>query len=270
MITLRRDEARQHHVRGKHEAWLTFPPVGNTDPLSGGLPFVELLNEERLAPGSTIASQPPHDCEILTYVREGALAFQDSTGRSRVIQAGEFHRVAPGATVRHRESNASRTEAAHAFQIWLRPPPGGLEPGQEQMRFSAAERRGWLFLVASPDGRRGSLRLQTDVLVYSALLETGQHLAHDLASGRSVWLHVVDGSVTLDDVVLTTGDGVGISAERAVSLTARGATEFLLLEFADLDARSRPDGVEPAPAAAARPGAIDSKTKRATAVVVRL
>jgi redox-sensitive bicupin YhaK (pirin superfamily) len=138
------------------------------------------------------------------------------------------------------------------------------------MRFSAAERRGWLFLVASPDGRRGSLRLQTDVLVYSALLETGQHLAHDLASGRSVWLHVVDGSVTLDDVVLTTGDGVGISAERAVSLTARGATEFLLLEFADLDARSRPDGVEPAPAAAARPGAIDSKTKRATAVVVRL
>jgi redox-sensitive bicupin YhaK (pirin superfamily) len=233
MLVVRRNEARQRHVRGKHEAWLSFPPLGTPDPFAGGLDGVEFLNEDRLAPGATIASQPPHDAEILTYVREGALAFQDSTGRSRVIQAGEFHRVAPGHTARHRSSNASRTEAAHVFQIWLRAPLGGLESGQDQKRFSAAERRGWLFLVASPDGRRGSLRIQPDVLVYSALLEIGQHLVHDLAPERRVWLHVVQGSAAIDDVVLTTGDGVGISAERAVSFTAREATEFLLLDLAD-------------------------------------
>ncbi len=269
MIILRRDEARQHHARGKHAAWLTFPPVGNADPLAGGLASVEFLNEDRLAPGSAIASQPPHDSEILTYVREGALAFQDSTGRSRVIQAGEFHRVAPGETVRHRESNASRTEAAHAFQIWLRAPAGGLGPGQDQMRFSAAERRGWLFLVASPDGRRGSLRLQADVLVYSALLEIGQHLVHDLAPGRTVWLHVVEGSATLEDLVLTTGDGVGISAERAVSLTARAATEFLLIDLTDAAPRLRPENVEIAPAPLPEPAAKNGKTKRWAAGVVR-
>jgi quercetin 2,3-dioxygenase len=267
MIIVRRNEARQHHVRGRHEAWLTFPSVGIPDPLAGGLESLEFLNEDRLAPASAIASQPPHDAEILTYVREGAIAFQDSTGRSRVIQAGEFHRVAPGQTVRHRASNASRTENAHVFQIWLRAPPGGLEPGQDQMRFSAAERRGWLFLVASPDGRRGSLRIQPDVLVYSALLESGQHLVHDLAPGRRAWLHVVDGSVTLDDLVLTKGDGVGITAERAVSVTSRSPAEFLLLNLADAESPSRPDNVE----LAEKPPRLatnEDKTKRGATSVV--
>jgi quercetin 2,3-dioxygenase len=270
MITLRRNEARQHHVRGKHEAWLTFPSLGNTDPLAGGLECLEFLNEDRLAPGSSIASQPPHDVEVLTYVREGAIAFQDSTGRSRVIQAGEFHRVAPGQTVRHRASNASRTQDAHVFQVWLRPPPGGFEPGQDQMRFSAAERRGCLFLIASPDGRRGSLRIQPDVLIYSTLLEIGQHLVHDLAPERRAWLHVVEGSGTLDDLVLTTGDGIGVSGERAVSFTARASTEFLLLDLADPDARSRPNAAE-APTAPAFVGtASEREPKRGIELVVTL
>jgi redox-sensitive bicupin YhaK (pirin superfamily) len=229
MITLRRAEERHHDLSHKHEAWLTFPAQDPADPLAGGFGALEYLDEDRLPPGADVPRHPHHDAEIVTYVRECALAYADSMGRSGVIHTGEFQHRTAGRGILHRETNASRTDWAHVFQIWLRPSEAELEPCHEQKRFSVAERRGRLCIVASPDTRRGSLRIHQDALLYSALLAPGQHVVHDLSQGRSAWLHLVQGEVTLGDVVLTTGDGAGVAAERAVSLTARGETEILLL-----------------------------------------
>jgi redox-sensitive bicupin YhaK (pirin superfamily) len=135
-----------------------------------------------------------------------------------------------GRGLRHRERNASRTAWAHVFQIWLRPSQAEIEPSHEQKRFSVAERRGVLRVVASPDARRGSLRVHQDALTFSALLDPGQHVVHELSPGRSAWLHLVQGEATLADVVLATGDGAGLTAERAVSLTAQEETEILLFD----------------------------------------
>jgi redox-sensitive bicupin YhaK (pirin superfamily) len=138
-----------------------------------------------------------------------------------------------GQGTRYREVNASPTDWAHVFQIWLRPSMPGLEPGHEQRRFCNAERRGVLCVVASPDARQGSLRIHQDALLHSALLARGQHIIHELSPGRSAWLHVVDGAATLGDVSLSTGDGAGIAGERAISLTVTEDTELLLLELGE-------------------------------------
>lgn len=231
MITLRRTDER-HRGRGRkpRQVWFTFYTQDRADPLADGFGTLEILSEDRLPPGAGVPRQPPHDAEIVTYVREGALAYQDSMGRSGVIDAGEFQRMTGGHGTGHRETNASRTDRAHVFHISLRPSEAGFEPSHEQRRFSAGDRRGGLCVVASPDARRGSLRVHQDVLIYSALLGPGQHVIHELSPGRSAWLHLVEGEVSLRDLVLTTGDGAGISAERAVSLTAREETEILLID----------------------------------------
>jgi redox-sensitive bicupin YhaK (pirin superfamily) len=242
MITLRRSKQRYHDRRRKQEVWLTFHPQARADPLADGFGALELLDEDRLAPGGHLAPHPQHDADIVTYVREGALAYDDSAGRSGVIQAGEFQRTTVGRGSSHSETNASRSDPAHVFQIWLRPAQAGIEPGREQKRFSAAERRGALCVVASPDARRGSLLVHEDALLYSAMLAPGKHVVHELGQGRCAWLHVVQGEVTLSDVVLSTGDGAGITTERAVSLTAREETEILLLDLGDDRRRSSPDG----------------------------
>ena len=98
------------------------------------------------------------------------------------------------------------------------------------MTSSAAQRRGGLCVVASSDARRGSLRIHQDALVFSALLDPGQHVVHELSQGRSAWLHLVQGEVALGDLILTTGDGAGVSAAPAVSFTAREPTEVLMLD----------------------------------------
>lgn len=231
MITLRRAEERQHDARRHQDVWLTFNPEERAGALANGFGALENLDESRLSPAGAVSRHPLHDAEIVTFVREGALAWEDSTGGSGLVQAGEFRRMTAGRGIRHSEANASRTHGAHVFQIWLQPAQAELEPSHEQKRFSVAERRGGLCIVGSPDGRRGSLTIHQDALVFSAVLDPGTHVAHELRPGRSAWLHVVQGEATLGDVVLGSGDGVGIASEIAVSLTARQETEVLLLDL---------------------------------------
>lgn len=243
MISLRRATERHHDRRRKREVWRTFDPVDRSDRLADRFGALEAIDESRLPPRADVPRRVGGDAEIVTYVREGAVAYEDSTGHAGVIQAGEFQRMLTAHGARHSEANASRIEWAHVFQIRMCHSAPELEPGREQKRFSAAERRGGLCIVASPDARAGSLRLGQDTRIYSALLEPGQHVVHELAPERAAWLHVVQGEVTLDDLALVTGDGAGVTTERAVSLTAREGSEILLFDVSaeravhDLQAR---------------------------------
>jgi redox-sensitive bicupin YhaK (pirin superfamily) len=195
MVNLHRATERQHERGRKQEVWLTFPRRDGVARPGEAFGALQTLDERHLAPGARVARQTPREGELLTYVREGALAYEDSTGASGVLQAGEFQHRTAGPRVRHGETNASRTERVHFIELWLRPSAAaaGAGAGEEHRRFSVAERRGTLCVVASPDARRGSLLLHQDVLVYSALLDPGQHVVHELAPGRSAWLHVVRG-----------------------------------------------------------------------------
>lgn len=233
MLTIRNAKDRLHDRHGDQEAWVTFYPRNPTDPDSGGFGTLAFLDEDRLPPGASAESRAGLDAEVITFVREGALAFEDSLGRAGIIEAGEFQRMTAHRAVRHTETNPSPTDWAHVFRIWLRPSGGEPRAGYEERRFTAAERRGGLRLVASPDARGGSLRLQQDVSIFSALLEPGQHVVHELSPGRRAWLQVLRGAVKLDDKLLIEGDGAGVTGVRAVSFTAAESGSILLIDVGE-------------------------------------
>lgn len=235
MITLRRAGDRRHQLLRRQEAWLTFHPQDDAVAFSQGFGPLQILKEGRLPPRAA-TRQPVQEVEIITYVREGIMLYEDSAGRSGVLRAGEFQRTTAGRGLRISETNASTSQWAHVYQIWLRPTVTGLEPGDAQKRFSKADRHGALCVVASPDGRKGSLLIHQDAYLYSAILDGGQHVVHELVDGRSAWLHVVAGKVELGDDVLAAGDGAGFTAERAVSITMMEDTEILLLDLVVTDA----------------------------------
>jgi len=243
MITLRRSGERHDLQSSKQKTWMTFNQQDLTGRCAGGFGPLSVLNEYSLSPGAGIPFDPHHTQpvgEIVTYVRAGVLAFQGPKGRS--IYAGEFQRTTAQSGIHLSQKNASRTEWAHVFQIGLHSSDAEGGGPYEQKRFSAAERRDMLCIVASPDARADSLRIASNVIVHSALLDSGQHLAHQLLQGHSAWLHLVEGEATLDDIVLTAGDGVGIEDERAVSFTAWEKSEVLLFDFEQVVAASHPTG----------------------------
>jgi quercetin 2,3-dioxygenase len=229
MITLRRARERYDDRRGKQEVWLSFYAQAADDRLAEGFGDLTQLDEIRLPPGGTIRAQPQRDAELITYVLDGTLTCEDALGHAGSMQAGEFRRMTVGPGVRCSETNLSRSNWTHLFQIGLRC-DAAFQRAFDQKRFSVAQRRDGLCLIASKAARAGSLRIREESLVYSAILRPGQHLVHDLQEGRRAWLHVVSGEVALQDLVLRSGDGVGISAERSASFTALAEAEVLLVD----------------------------------------
>lgn len=231
MITLRKATERLYERTRKREGWNTFFPVEGSALFPGGSTSLMSLREERLGPKVGVLKSAEKG-ELITWVREGALSYSDSLGCSGVIQAGEFQCLRGTDTLKHSVINASQTDWAHLFRIWLRPAATSFEPGREQRRFSAAERRGVWCIVGSSDSRNGSLKLNQDVCIYTSLLERGKHVVHELSPGRQAWLQVVQGSllIGIGQERLDAGDGAAFTDERAVSLTALERAEVLLVD----------------------------------------
>jgi len=167
--------------------------------------------------------------EIISYVLDGGLEHRDSLGTGSVIRPGDVQRMSAGTGVRHSEFNASKTEGVRFLQIWILPERPGLAPGYEQNSFPAAERQGRLRLVASRDGRDGSVTVHQDASLYVATLNPGDQVAFSLPKGRFGWVQVARGEVSLNGEPLSEGDGAGITGVDTLALAGHAANSELLL-----------------------------------------
>ena len=201
------------------------------DPGQMGFRALRVINDDRVAPGGGFPTHGHADMEIVSYVLEGALAHKDSIGTGSVIRPGDVQRMSAGTGIRHSEFNESGAEPVHFLQIWIIPDRRGHKPGYEQKTFPEAERRGKLRLVASSDGRDGSVSLHQDVALWTGVLEEGQKAEVTLAPGRHAWVHVARGAVTVNGQRLAEGDGAALTDERAVALEGHGG-EVLVFDLA--------------------------------------
>jgi len=232
MIEIRRAIDRGHADHGWLQARHSFSFANYYHPEHMGFRALRVINEDTVQGG---AGFPPHshrDMEIITYVLEGAVAHKDSTGGGGVIRPGEVQYMCAGSGVTHSEFNASKTEPLHLLQIWLVPDRAGHPPRYEQKAFGD-ERRGGLRLVASPDGRDGSIAIHQDAKLYAAILDEGATAEHAFAAGRHGWLQLARGGLEVGGLMMQPGDGAKVSNERALSVRALAPdTEFLLFDLA--------------------------------------
>jgi redox-sensitive bicupin YhaK (pirin superfamily) len=232
MIRIRKGSERGFFDHGWLRTHHTFSFGGYQDPRFMGYRSLRVLNDDRIAPSTGFPTHPHRDMEIISYVAEGALEHRDSMGHGSVIRPGELQRMTAGTGLTHSEFNPSESEETRLLQVWILPERQGLEPGYEQKRFDEAERAGRLRLVASRDGRDGSVTLHQDVSIYAARLGEGETVRHELAPGRAAWVQVVRGRLRLGDVALKDGDGAAVEEVAALELTGTIDAELLLLDLA--------------------------------------
>lgn len=225
MIRIRRSEERGR----THLEWLdsrhTFSFGTYFDPAHTSHRALRVLNDDRVAPGGGFPTHPHREMEILTWVVAGALEHRDSMGNASVLGAGELQRMTAGTGITHSEFNPSSTEPAHFLQIWIAPDRAGLAPSYEQRAAGGA-----FGLVASRDGRDGSMVVHQDVEVYAGTLAP-EH-GHALRPGRHAWFQVATGAVSLNGQVLKEGDGAAVAEEERLLLRAQGAARGLLFDLA--------------------------------------
>jgi redox-sensitive bicupin YhaK (pirin superfamily) len=232
MIQLRRSDERGHAQHGWLESRHTFSFADYHDPAHMGFRALRVINEDWVQPGKGFAPHSHRDMEILTCVLEGALEHKDSLGNTSVIRPGELQRMTAGTGVTHSEFNASRDELVHLLQIWILPSVPNLRPSYEQRDFGSGPMRDRLRLVASPDGREGSLVVHQDVTLHLGRLAPGTKLSHALGAERHAWLQVGRGSLLLDGERLGAGDGASVSGERALELEALESSHVLVFDLA--------------------------------------
>ena len=232
MITVRPASERGHAEYSWLDSHHSFSFGHYHDLQHMGFGSLRVINEDRVEPAKGFDTHGHRDMEIISCVLEGALEHVDSLGNKGVIRPGEIQRMTAGTGVRHSEFNASSSEIVHFLQIWILPERNGLEPGYEQKAFSDAERRGKLKLVGSRDGRDGSVLIHQDVDLYSAILEPGEEVVHELKPGRRAWLQLVRGGVAIDGERLEAGDGAAIENLAQMTISATGSAEFLLFDLA--------------------------------------
>jgi len=228
MITIRRADDRGHFDHGWLNTYHTFSFADYYDPSFMGFRDLRVINEDRVKPGVGFGTHGHRDMEIVSYVLEGTLAHRDSMGTGSLIRPGEVQRMSAGTGVTHSEMNPSNKEGVHFLQIWILPERHGITPGYEQKKFEDEERRGALRLVASPDGRDGSVTIHQDVAIYSSLLG-GESITHTFAPNRYGWVQVARGEVELNGQKLQAGDGAAIENELSVTLIGNG--EVLLFDL---------------------------------------
>jgi redox-sensitive bicupin YhaK (pirin superfamily) len=203
------------------------------DPGHMGFGPLRVINEDRVRPGAGFDTHGHRDMEIISYVLEGALEHKDSIGTGSVIRPGEVQIMSAGTGIRHSEFNHSKTAPVHFLQIWVLPDRRGLPPRYDQKAFPESERRGRLRLVGSPDGRSGSILIHQDVEIYDALLASGERVTHDLGPSRKAWVQVTRGAVEVNGKPAGAGDGVAITDEPVVTVTARAdGSEILVFDLA--------------------------------------
>jgi len=231
MITLRHAGERGHADHGWLDSHHSFSFADYQDPAHMGFGPLRVINEDRVAPGKGFGTHGHRDMEILSYVLEGELSHKDNMGNGSVIEPGDVQRMSAGRGVMHSEYNPSAARPVHFLQIWIEPNVTGIRPSYEQKRVDAAQKRGRLAPIATPDGRDGSVTIHQDATIYATLLDGAERVTHEVADGRRAYVHVARGSVDVNGERLGPGDAVKLDGGARITLGNGDDAEVLLFDL---------------------------------------
>jgi len=231
MNSVRRSNERGHAEHGWLDSYHSFSFADYFDSEHVEFGALRVINEDRVAPGAGFGTHPHRDMEIISYVLSGELAHKDSLGNGSVIRPGDVQRMSAGSGVRHSEFNPSSTQQLHFLQIWLKPNVVGIAPSYEEKHFSDREKQGQLRLIASPDGRAGSVLIHQDASLYVGRFDGEQQASLELAPNRRSYVHLVRGEARVNGAELRAGDALKVTDVPAVRIENGRAAEVLVFDL---------------------------------------
>lgn len=231
MLTLRAAGSRGFADHGWLQSWHSFSFADYYDQAHMHFGPLRVINDDYIAPDNGFGTHGHKDMEIISYVLAGELSHKDSMGNGSVIKPGAVQRMSAGRGVMHSEYNHHKSDTTHLLQIWIMPNKIGGAPGYEEKYYSREEKQGRLRLVASPDGRDGSVSMQQDALLYVGLFDADQKAQMTIAAGRQVYVHLASGQLQVNGQVLQAGDALMLVDESSLQLERGAQAEVLVFDL---------------------------------------
>ena len=231
MLTLRKAQDRGYADHGWLKSFHSFSFADYFDPAHMGVGNLRVINEDRIAPGTGFGTHSHREMEIVSYVLDGALGHKDSIGNGASIVPGEVQRMSAGTGIAHSEFNHAADQTTHFLQIWLLPNQQGITPGYEQKAFAEADKRGKLRLVASSDGRAGSVTIHANASMYAGLIDGVERAELALDPTRLAYVHLVRGEASINGQALQAGDAATLDGETRLSIDSGRDAEVIVFDL---------------------------------------
>jgi redox-sensitive bicupin YhaK (pirin superfamily) len=231
MLQLRKSQDRGYADHGWLKSFHSFSFAGYHDPEFMGWGNLRVINEDKVAAGMGFGKHSHRNMEIISYALSGELAHQDSMGNVKSIPPGDVQRMSAGTGVMHSEFNHAKDQTTHLLQIWIEPNILEIEPSYEQKTIPLIDKQGKLCLVASPNGKDRSVSISADAKVYAGLFDGTQSAELELDPKRKAYAHLVQGSLTINGQILTSGDALMIQDESQLNLYDGKNAEVLIFDL---------------------------------------
>lgn len=229
--TLHKSTTRGHANHGWLDSWHTFSFAGYYDPERIHFGALRVLNDDTVAPGMGFGKHPHDNMEIISIPLEGDLEHQDSMGNKQVIKQGDVQIMSAGTGVQHSEKNNNYDQPVKFLQIWVLPKQQNIAPRYDQKTFSSEEKKNKLVTVVSPLGQKEGVNINQDAWFSLGSLEKGTTQTYHIKDAdHGVYAFLLEGDVTINDIVLNRRDGLGIEETATLSIIANADAELLLME----------------------------------------
>lgn len=230
-MVIHRSETRGHANHGWLDTYHTFSFGIYHDPSRMHFGMLRVLNDDFVIGGAGFGKHGHDNMEIISIPLQGSLAHSDSTGNEGIISTGDVQIMSAGSGIQHAEYNASETDIVNFLQIWIFPKERNIKPRYDQLSFTTEDLRNQLRQVVSSEPSDTMLWINQDAALYLGEFDTAANITHTLQSAQhGVYLFIIEGSVTLDDITLNKRDGIGIHDARELFLHIHEQTTVLLIE----------------------------------------
>ena len=231
MLFIRKSQERGYADHGWLKSFHSFSFAGYHDPRFMGWGNLRVINEDRVAPGRGFGKHGHRNMEIISYVLSGELAHEDSMGNIKCIPPGDVQRMSAGTGVMHSEFNHAKDQTTHFLQIWIEPNQLEIAPSYEQKTIPTANKDGKLYLVASPTGEAGSVSISADAKMYAGLFDGKQSANLKLDPSHKAYVHLIRGSLQVNDCELSGGDALLIQDESQLQVSNGKSAEVLVFDL---------------------------------------
>lgn len=230
--SLHKATTRGHANHGWLDSWHTFSFAGYHDPDRIHFGALRVLNDDTVAPGAGFGRHPHDNMEIISIPLEGDLEHGDNMGNRTVIRQGDVQAMSAGTGIVHSEKNANPDKQVKFLQIWVFPKDRNVEPRYDQKNFSDEEKKNKLLTVVSPLGSTdGGIQIHQDAWFSLGKLEKGTTVQYNVRKdGNGMYAFLLEGDITINDIVLNRRDGLGIEDEQTLTISANQDAELLLME----------------------------------------
>lgn len=228
MIEIRHAKDRGHANFGWLDSKHSFSFGEYYDPLQMGFSALRVINDDVIVPSAGFDTHSHKNMEIISFITQGTIAHQDSAGNQQRLPAGEFQLMSAGKGIYHSEFNASNDEDLKLLQIWIEPNVMGGNPRYQQKDFGQQQ---GLTTIATPDGGNGTLQIKQDATLHQLILPAKREFTLPIVHGRRIYIQLVNGQLTVNDVTLCPGDGAKIVEEKSLDLINQSVQTVIALVF---------------------------------------